>query len=262
MNPQSKKYDMDFVVAEVMRYGNAAACLTLTPDSGQLPDIRGGQFVNILINGVDGIILRRPISVNYVDYDNNRLILLIKNAGRGTGALCAANPGDKMRILLPLGNGFSYSPKHRKPLLIGGGIGTAPMLYWGKVLAGKGVNPHFLLGARSASDILQLEWFEKIGECECATEDGSLGYKGFVTDHPCFHREDYDIIYACGPMPMLRAVASAAKKRGIECEVSLENKMACGLGACLCCVENTTTGNRCTCTDGPVFNINELTWEI
>lgn len=253
---------MDFVVVETMRFGNSAACLTLTPVSGEIPEILGGQFVNILLRGVDGIILRRPISVNYVDYDKKHLMLLIKNAGRGTAALCDANPGDILRILLPLGNGFNHDTKHKKPLLIGGGIGTAPMLYWGKLLANQGITPRFLLGARSATDILQLEYFEKIGECECATEDGSLGFKGLVTQHPCFTGDDYDVIYACGPMPMLKAVASEAKKRGIECVVSLENKMACGLGACLCCVESTTTGNRCTCTDGPVFNINELTWEI
>lgn len=256
-----QKQDMIMSLTGICRYGDSAALLRLTPAIGfHLPEIAPGQFVNVLIEGVDGVMLRRPISVNYVDRINDELWLLVKNAGRGTAALCDSRPGQLFRILLPLGRGFSMPPEGARPLLAGGGIGTAPMLYWGRTLADAGFRPVFLLGARSATELLQLEYFEKIGEVLTATDDGSLGHHGVVTTHPGFISGNFTHIYACGPMPMLKAIAEAARNRNMNCEVSLENKMACGLGACLCCVENTTTGNRCTCTDGPVFNINELTW--
>lgn len=102
--------------------------------------------------------------------------------------------------------------------------------------------------------------FDSLGEVHVTTEDGSLGETGYVTNHSILTQVDFDFIASCGPKPMMKAVAEYAEKLNIECEVSLENLMACGLGACLCCVEKTTTGNRCVCKDGPVFNIKELLW--
>ena len=119
--------------------------------------------------------------------------------------------------------------------------------------------PQFLIGARSAKDVLQLEEFEKIGKVYVSTEDGTMGEKGLVTTNAVLASK-IDKIYCCGPAPMMKAIAKVAKENAIDCEVSLENMMACGLGACLCCVENTVKGNVCVCTEGPVFNINELTW--
>lgn len=255
------KQDLVMTLTGICRYGDSAALLRLKPTTGfQLPEIAPGQFVNVLIEGVDGVMLRRPISINYVDRISGELWLLVKNSGRGTKSLCASQPGRAFRVLLPLGRGFSMPPEGTRPLLVGGGIGSAPMLCWGRALADAGFNPVFLLGARSATELLQLEYFEKIGEVLTATDDGSCGHHGVVTTHPGFISGKFTHIYACGPMPMLKAIAEAARARNLYCEVSLENKMACGLGACLCCVEKTTTGHRCTCTDGPVFNIDELTW--
>ena len=117
------------------------------------------------------------------------------------------------------------------------------------------------LMAKRDENTFLLDEFKEQAASFVATEDGSVGTKGFVTDHPLFAGK-YDMIYCCGPKPMMLAVAKSAKAREIDCEVSLENKMACGLGACLCCVEETTEGNLCTCTHGPVFNINQLTWPI
>ena len=149
-----------------------------------------------------------------------------------------------------------------KLLLVGGGVGTAPMLYLGEQLAKKGHKPTFLLGARSDKDLLQLEEFAKYGEVYTTTEDGSHGEKGYVTQHSILNKVRFEQIYTCGPKPMMVAVAKYAKSNQIECEVSLENTMACGIGACLCCVENTTEGHLCVCKEGPVFNINKLLWQI
>ena len=140
-------------------------------------------------------------------------------------------------------------------------MGVAPLLYLGKVLKEKGLEPTFLLGARSAKDLLMLSEFEKYGRVLVTTEDGTMGEKGFVTNHSVLQQEQFDMIQVCGPTPMMKAVARYASEKGIECEVSLENLMACGLGACLCCVEKTKEGNLCVCKEGPVFNIKRLLWQ-
>ena len=123
-----------------------------------------------------------------------------------------------------------------------------------------GVRPTFLLGARSKSDLLLLDKYRALGTVYVTTEDGSEGEKGFVTQHSILQREKFDNIAVCGPKPMMLAMASYAKHAGISCEVSLENVMACGLGACLCCVENTKDGNVCVCKEGPVFDVEKLNW--
>ena len=120
----------------------------------------------------------------------------------------------------------------------------------------------FLLGARTATDLLELDEFAKYGRVCITTEDGRAGEQGFVTNHSILQHEHFDMISTCGPKPMMMSVARYAKKADVECEVSLENKMACGVGACLCCVEKTTEGNKCVCKDGPVMNIKELSWQI
>jgi dihydroorotate dehydrogenase electron transfer subunit len=120
--------------------------------------------------------------------------------------------------------------------------------------------PIYLLGARTQEDLLQLSQFQRYGEVYITTEDGSMGEKGFVTQHSILQNASFDRISVCGPKPMMQAVAKYARQKEVPCEVSLENLMACGLGACLCCVEKTIRGNVCVCKEGPVFNINDLTW--
>ena len=146
-------------------------------------------------------------------------------------------------------------------LLIGGGVGVAPLLYMGAEMKLAGIEPTFLLGARTAQDLLLTDEFNKYGRVYVTTEDGSEGEKGFVTNHHILTQETFDRISTCGPTPMMKAVARLAKAKGIACEASLENLMACGLGACLCCVEKTVDGNVCVCKDGPVFNIQSLLWD-
>ena len=250
----------DFIIISVTRYNDMYSRLTLAPaDGSKLPEILPGQFVQVAAE-TPGVFLRRPISINDVDYDKNTIDLLIRKAGTGTAALLSLKENDTVNILLALGNGFSTTAEPASRLmLIGGGVGVAPLLYLGRKLKETGHCVEFLLGARSGADILEMEQFEEVGRVHISTEDGSLGEKGLVTQHSALN-ENIDNIYCCGPAPMMKAVARIAKERNIECEVSLENMMACGLGACLCCVENTVKGNVCVCTEGPVFNINLLNW--
>ena len=149
----------------------------------------------------------------------------------------------------------------QKLLLVGGGVGVAPLLYMGAEMKKMGCEPTFLLGARTAKDLLMLDVFRKYGRVCVTTEDGSEGEKGFVTQHSLLQKEQFDHIATCGPTPMMKAVARYARQANTECEASLENLMACGLGACLCCVEKTTEGNLCVCKEGPVFNIRRLLWQ-
>ena len=275
-----KKYLLDLKVVENIRLHPKYCLIKLTADK-PLPEMVPGQFVQVSVDGSPKTFLRRPISINYVDKKANELWLLVQMIGEGTRRMAEYQSGDIMNIILPLGNGFSIpqntsgSPSYLKEdtssffthssfftLLIGGGVGTAPMLYLGETLKSIGFEPAFLLGARSKDDVMQLADFEKIGAVHITTEDGSMGEKGFVTNHSVLSERKIDMIYTCGPKPMMVAVAKYAKESGIPCEVSLENMMACGIGACLCCVENTVKGNVCVCTEGPVFNINQLTWQI
>lgn len=258
-----KKYIYDFIVAENVKLSHVYALLKLRPSNGStLPEIMPGQFVQVDIPDKKGVFLRRPISVNYVDYENNELWLLVRNAGKGTEKLVSVPLGQIINIVFPLGNGFSLkTPATANVLLIGGGVGVAPLLYLGKKMKDAGVNVSFLLGAKSRADLLELEEFNNYGSVYVSTDDGSFGENGVVTHNSALQKK-WDKIYCCGPMPMMHAVASYALRNNIECEVSLENRMACGLGACLCCVEDTDRGNVCVCTEGPVFNIKKLKWQI
>jgi dihydroorotate dehydrogenase electron transfer subunit len=250
----------DFKIVKNIHLHNMYSLLILsTNDSSVLPEIKPGQFVQIEIPNSKSTFLRRPISVNFVDYTNNQLWLLVRRAGDGTAALIDLPENGILNVLLPLGNGFSMPQDKRNILLVGGGVGVAPLLYFGKILKDNGFEPNFLLGAKTKDDLLLVDEFSKYGKVYLSTDDGSVGEPGVVTQNSIFN-SDIDAVYCCGPQPMMKAVASIAKSRNIDCEVSLENMMACGLGACLCCVEKTVKGNVCVCTEGPVFNINQLTW--
>jgi dihydroorotate dehydrogenase electron transfer subunit len=225
-----------------------------------LPVLLPGQFIQVRVDGSPNTYLRRPISINFVDTENNILWLLIQLVGDGTRTLAATPVGKKVNMILPLGNNFSTPNATDQVLLIGGGVGVAPLLMLGKEIKEKGLNVTFLLGARSANDLLELDEFTKYGVVYTTTEDASAGEKGFVTQHSILNEKAFTKIYTCGPKPMMQAVANYANQKNIECEVSLENSMACGIGACLCCVEDTVDGHVCTCTSGPVFNIKKLKW--
>lgn len=276
-----KKYCMDLTVASNEHISDHHVLLKLTSKQ-PLPEMMPGQFVNIHVEDSPTTFLRRPISINFVDVFRNELWLLVAAVGEGTKHMAKLKAGDTLNCLFPLGNGFSdlaaiksvicddaaASSSCEKPdddqrlrvLLIGGGVGVAPVLYQGAEIKRQGGEPVFLLGARSAKDLLELDLFKNFGKVYVITEDASAGEKGFVTNHSVLQREHFDFIQTCGPTPMMKAVARFAKEKNIPCEVSLENMMACGLGACLCCVEKTVEGNQCVCKEGPVFNIKKLLW--
>ena len=254
-----KKYLLDLTVKAVERIHERYVLIRLT-DEQLLPEMVPGQFVEVRVDGSRSTFLRRPISINYVDRRQNELWLLVAVVGEGTCRLAELKDGDRLNCLLPLGNGFTPAKSGERVLLIGGGVGVAPLLFMGAEMKEKGIEPTFLLGARTAKDLLLLDIFKRYGRVFVTTEDGSDGEKGFVTNHSILQQEHFDRISTCGPTPMMKAVARHAKAVGIDCEVSLENLMACGLGACLCCVEKTTEGNLCVCKDGPVFDVQRLLW--
>ena len=257
-----KKYILDLTVNSVEALSDKHVLIKLTDDK-PLPEMLPGQFVEVRVDNSPSTFLRRPISINNVDYDRNELWLLVAAVGDGTRQLQKLQKGDRLNCVLPLGNSFTMpTDSAQKVLLVGGGVGVAPLLYFGKLIKAMGGEPTFLLGARSAKDVLERELFEQVGRVLITTEDGSEGEKGFVTNHSVLAQKHFDRISTCGPKPMMMAVARYAFKNDIECEVSLENKMACGVGACLCCVEKTVEGNKCVCKEGPVMNIKKLTWQI
>ena len=256
-----KKYILDLRVKSVEKVGGRYSLLKLTHEQ-PLPEMVPGQFVEVRVDNSPSTFLRRPISINFVDRDDNELWLLVAAIGEGTRHITTLKPGDTLNCVLPLGNGFTM-PKSSsdRVLLVGGGVGVAPLLYMGAEMKRNGIEPTFLLGARSAADLLEIDLFRRYGRVCITTEDASEGEKGFVTNHSVLG-EKFDMIATCGPKPMMVAVARYAYKAGVECEASLENMMACGLGACLCCVEKTTEGNLCVCKEGPVLNIKKLLWQL
>lgn len=237
------------------------ALLKLAPVSGAIPqEIAPGEFVQVDIPDSKSTFLRRPISICNVEA--GRLWLLVHRAGEGTRHMVQSSPGDIYNIIFPLGHGFTPAQEGETVLLVGGGVGTAPLLFLGKVLKAKGVDVNFLIGARTKSYLLIVNELIKYGKVFISTDDGSAGTKGTVMANAALARH-YDRIYSCGPTPMMKAIAAYAYRRGVECEVSLENMIACGLGACLCCVEDTAdSGNVCVCKEGPVFNVKRLKWNF
>ena len=259
-----KKRIEDLLVLENIRLNEEFYVLRLHTDD-PLSEILPGQFAEVRIDGSPDTFLRRPISIYDIDYASNDIFLLIKVAGEGTRKLADVKSHDLLNLIYPLGNSFSM-PKGKNVLLIGGGTGVAPMLLLGRYLKEKyHVQPNFLLGFRSSGLIIEQEKFESTGKVYITTEDGSAGYRGIVTEHPVLGKDapTFDMIYCCGPEAMMKAVAAYADKRKTSCEVSLENLMGCGIGACLCCIVDTRDkGHVNTCTEGPVFNASRLKWQI
>ena len=262
------KYIDDWVVKENNLIHDQYSLLKLSLDK-EIPDIIPGQFVQLRVDESPSTFLRRPISVHFVDKQTNELWLLIQLVGEGTRRLAKLIPSEMVNLVYPLGNGFSFpedlftdQDKSKKLLLIGGVVGVAPLLHLGAHLSSLDYKPQYLLGAKSTADLLQLDEFRKYGDVFTTTEDCSCGEKGFVTNHSILESLDFDYVYVCGPKPMMVAVAKYTCQHSIKGEVSLENLMACGIGACLCCVEKTIYGNMRTCIEGPIMNINTLTWQI
>lgn len=210
-----------------------------------------GQFVNIKI---EGLYLRRPISV--CDYDDISITLIYKVVGKGTEVMSKMEKGTVLDLLVGLGNGFDTSKSGEKPLLIGGGMGVAPMYNLCKKLIAEGKKPIVVSGFNSKCDIYYENEFKNLGaEVYTTTVDGTYGTKGFVTD--IIKNLEYTYFFTCGPMPMFKAVENTVKTSG---QFSFEERMGCGFGACMGCTCKTKYGNKRICKDGPVLEREEIVW--
>lgn len=253
------KFIHDFQVSENRSLNDGHFVLILEAPEA-LPPILPGQFAEVKVDDSPQTFLRRPLSIHDVDYHKNTLTLLVQKKGEGTHRLSRLQKGERLNLVYPLGNHFTIV-ENQDVLLVGGGCGVAPLLYLARKLHEAGNRITTLMGARSAEGIMERELFSALGQVEFTTEDGSLGTRGFVIHHTLWRKMPftYQRIYTCGPDPMMKAVGKLARRYAVACEVSLEQTMACGLGACLVCVVKTNRGHVCTCTEGPVFNTDELT---
>ncbi len=214
---------------------------------------RSGQFINIEL---EGKFLRRPISVS--DYDATTVTIIYKVVGSGTEQMRGMQAGEKLDILTGLGNGFSTENETKNPLLVGGGVGVPPLYNLAKRLLAEGKKPMVILGFNTKSEIFYEEEFKALGvDVYCSTADGSYGVKGFVTDVIREKALNFDYLYTCGPLPMLKALYDATEVDG---EFSFEERMGCGFGACMGCTCKTKYGNKRICKDGPVLKREEIIW--
>ena len=210
-----------------------------------------GQFINIKI---DGLFLRRPISV--CDYDENSITIIYKVVGEGTQLISEMQSGEKLDVLCGLGNGFDTSKSGDNPVLIGGGVGVPPMYNLCKKLISEGKKVTVILGFNNADEIFYEDKFKALGaDVKVTTVDGSYGIKGYVTD--ALKETNYTYFYTCGPMPMFKAIENTATTSG---QYSFEERMGCGFGACMGCSCKTKYGNKRICKDGPVLEREEIIW--
>ena len=230
--------------------------LTLT-ETGRIP--LPGQFVNIRVNKGTDPLLRRPFSI--FDFTNNRMEIVVRIIGKGTSLLASALPGE-MDILGPLGKGFTIE-KNKHVLLVGGGVGNAPLMYLARVLKENGCDVTFLYGARSKEYIYLADRFRSASNrFMVVTDDGTEGEKGFVTDvaDKLLKSEKFDRIYTCGPTAMMRVLWEKVNGK-VPLEISVENYFGCGVGLCVGCTVQTSCGFQRACMEGPVFDASVIEWE-
>ena len=213
-------------------------------------DIRPGSFVNL---SIPGLFLRRPISV--CDVNGDELTIVFRAVGKGTEALSNMPAGTKVDTLLELGNGYDLSKAGEKPLLVGGGVGIPPLYYLAKKLAEAGKHVTAVLGFNTKSELFCINAFTEYADVFVTTADGSFGKQGFVSDAI---PEEYSFFYACGPLPMEKALFRQLKTDG---QFSLEERMGCGFGACMGCSIKTKKGSQRVCREGPVFDREDLLWD-
>ena len=219
---------------------------------GDTQGIRCGQFVNIQL---DGLFLRRPISV--CDCEGDVLTLIYKVVGRGTEKMSHMTEGESLDLLTGLGNGYNTTPSGDKPLLLGGGVGVPPLYMLCKKLISEGKHPTVILGFNKADEVFYENEFKALGaDVIVCTADGSYGVKGFVTT--AMEGIEYSYFFTCGPEPMLKAVYKATTTEG---QMSFEERMGCGFGACMGCSCKTITGYKRICKEGPVMRKKEILWE-
>jgi dihydroorotate dehydrogenase electron transfer subunit len=207
------------------------------------------------------LLLRRPFSFHDANSETGEVSFLYGIVGRGTYWLSQLKPGDTVDILGPLGNGFSIQPDSKEILIIAGGMGIAPLCFLARQAQGRGLSVTLLLGAATASQLCPTDLLPAEATCITATEDGSAGVKGLITDCLPQYLDEADQVFACGPLPMYRILAKEPGLRDKPVQVSLEVRMACGLGVCYGCSIKTRDGMKKVCLDGPVFSMKEVVWE-
>ncbi len=224
--------------------------------------VRPGQFVHLQLPNFEAHILRRPFSVYRRCVQSGAIEIIYQTVGAGTAHMSACEPGLECFVMGPLGRG--WQPPSGKALLVGGGVGAAPLFLLADHLATKEHPFEVVLGAQSASMLVtRNDYAVLLGRDPIlATDDGSAGFAGFCTDpvRRELLRGDYAGVFCCGPEPLMRIVAGMCAEVGVECWVSMERRMACGIGACLSCVVETNEGRRRSCVDGPVFNAKDVVW--
>ena len=218
-----------------------------------------GQFV--MVKCGDDNLLRRPLGVHRVSDDRKSFALLFARVGKGTGWLSQSKPGDRLDILGPLGNGFSILPDTHNILLIGGGIGIAPLPFLAQTALEKSCRVTLLLGAATACQLCPTRLIPEGVKCAFATNDGSAGDEGHVTQSIPGYIEEADQIFACGPAPMYHSMTKIAELKNKAVQVSLEAMMGCGFGLCYGCTVKTKQGFKQVCKDGPVFSFEDILWD-
>lgn len=232
--------------------------------------IRPGQFVHMAVPTLRDHILRRPFSVYAADAQSNQVEVLYQVVGTGTAEMTRWACGQKTSMIGPIGRGWSAPADTRRALLVGGGVGAAPLYMLCEELVARGVEVDVVLGASTDDALVCRDRYA--GTCgrppACSTDDGTFGRAGFCTvlveealSDAAAAGRPYDYGAVCGPEPLMRIASSMMSDAGVECEVSMERRMACGVGACLSCVVETTSGKQRSCVDGPVFGAREVVWQ-
>ncbi len=240
-----------YTVKSNVKIANSVYKMELSGDTEGLT--KSGQFINIQI---DGMYLRRPISV--CDCEDGVITIIYKVVGKGTEAMARMEIGKELDVLTDLGNGYDLSKAGDCPLLIGGGVGVPPLYLLAKKLIKEGKKVSVILGFNTKDEVFYEEEFKALGaDVKVTTVDGSYGIKGFVTD--AMSQSEYSYFYTCGPEPMLKAIYKNTKTSG---QMSFEERMGCGFGACMGCSCKTVTGYKRICKDGPVLEKEEILWEV
>lgn len=228
-----------------------------------------GQFVHVRIPGMEGHILRRPFGVYAAFPEEGTIDVMYQVLGFGTDHMTHLEPGERVEAIGPVGRGWQPPAGCKKALLVAGGVGSAPIHPLVGQLKAQGAEVTAILGAQTAEALVARQRFAEALGCEplCSTDDGTFGRAGFCTplvqealDEAAASGQPFDYVACCGPEPLMKLVASMAEDAGVFCEVSLERRMACGVGACLSCVVDTVNGKKRACVDGPVFPSKEVVW--
>ena len=243
-----------------------ASRVTISVPDGMANDIRPGQFMHILPRGEGTLdpLLRRPFSVMRPRPEQNSVDILVRPFGRGSGWIARQKIGASLDVLGLLGNGFSINPSARNLLMVAGGVGAAPLVMLAEEAVAKGMNVTFLMGGATSEALLSASQLPESVEYVVATDDGSKGHHGFVTDLAPNYVPWADQVFTCGPEVMFRSLRRALEPHRLHrkppIQVSMERSMACGIGACLGCVVETKKGMSASCVDGPVYDLDIIDW--